>query len=174
MKPSTLAAFAAVFLISASLTCRADWPEWRGPTAQGHAAEGAKLPTSWSEDKNVTWKTPIPGRGHSSPVVAGDQIWLTTAFETPASPEEAKKRLEKNTGGQPLTVLAEANFHAICVDAKSGEIVQNLELFSVKEPQWVHRLNSYASPDAGLRKWFSLLPFRIPTGTPVSIRQRQR
>lgn len=146
MKSLHTAFLTIVITLSSAAIGHADWPQWRGPTAQGHAPEGTKLPTEWSEEKNVTWKTPLPGKGHSSPIIAGDHIWLTTAFETPAKPEDVERRLKKNTGGQPLTVLEEAKFHAVCVSAKSGEILHDIHLFSTKEPQWVHRLNSYASP----------------------------
>lgn len=57
------------------------WPWWRGPYFNGVADKTEKPPTEWDETKNVVWKTPIPGRGHSSPVVAGDFIFLTTADE---------------------------------------------------------------------------------------------
>lgn len=57
----------------------ADWPAWRGPTADGHAAAGQKLPLTWSETENVLWRAPVRGRGHSSPTVAGDRVFLATA-----------------------------------------------------------------------------------------------
>ena len=55
-----------------------DWPEFRGPTGQGHSAERG-LPLEWGESRNVIWKTPVPGLGWSTPVVAGGRVWLTTA-----------------------------------------------------------------------------------------------
>lgn len=58
-----------------------DWPWWRGPTRDGHAAAGANPPTTFSDNGNVVWKSPVPGRGHSSPVVVGSRIFLTTADE---------------------------------------------------------------------------------------------
>src|SRR5213592_2528929 len=57
-----------------------DWPQFRGPTGQGHSAESG-LPLEWSESRNVKWKTPVPGLGWSSPVVAGGRVWLTTAVK---------------------------------------------------------------------------------------------
>jgi outer membrane protein assembly factor BamB len=56
-----------------------DWPWWRGPTRDNHADGPA--PTSWGEGKNVAWKSPVPGRGHSSPILVGDRIFLTSADE---------------------------------------------------------------------------------------------
>ncbi len=68
----------------------ADWPQWRGPDGQGHAAAAQDLPVTWSETENIAWKTPLPGRGWSSPVIDGKQIWMTTAIETEISEEEEK------------------------------------------------------------------------------------
>lgn len=56
-----------------------DWPWWRGPNRNGIAAADQKPPLKWSESENVLWQTPIPGRGHSSPTVVGDQVFLATA-----------------------------------------------------------------------------------------------
>jgi len=58
-----------------------DWPWWRGPTRNGVAAPGQDIPLEWSETKNVTWKVAVPGRGHASPTIIGDRIFLPTADE---------------------------------------------------------------------------------------------
>ena len=106
-----------------------EWPEWRGPGGQGHSpAKG--LPAVWSETNGIAWKAGIPGRGWSSPVIDGKQIWLTTAIETPASPEDAKRRLKANTGDQPLTLLDKVEFRAVCVDRDSGRIVHDIPLIT--------------------------------------------
>src|SRR5215212_7527752 len=55
-----------------------DWPQWRGPMASGVSPQG-NPPIQWSETKNVRWKIPLPGKGHSSPIVLGDRIFLTAA-----------------------------------------------------------------------------------------------
>ena len=141
--PSTV-----LLLLSLQLTAivAADsWPQWRGPAGQGHS-EASNLPTEWSGEKNVSWKTRLPGRGWSSPVIQGDQVWVTAAHEKLASEEEKKKRLKANTGGQPLIVLEKVSLHAICLDRKSGKILHDIEVLKKGEPQWVHELNSYASP----------------------------
>lgn len=56
-----------------------DWPAWRGPTRDGHAAPNQNPPTTWSETESVLWKVALPGRGHGSPTVVGDRIYLPTA-----------------------------------------------------------------------------------------------
>ena len=106
----------------------------------------------WDAEKNITWKTDLPGRGWSSPVISGEQVWLTTAHETLASAEATKERLKANTGGQPLIVLETVRLHAICLDRKTGKILHDIEVLTKKEPQWVHELNSYASPTPLLDK----------------------
>jgi hypothetical protein len=59
-----------------------DWPWWRGPNFNGIAADGQNVPTEWSTTQNVLWKVPVPGRGHASPTIVGDRIFLTTADES--------------------------------------------------------------------------------------------
>ena len=56
------------------------WPQFRGPSGQGLASETG-LPLEWSESRNVLWKTPVPGRGWSSPSISGGRVWLTTSVE---------------------------------------------------------------------------------------------
>ncbi|HYF37801.1 MAG TPA: PQQ-binding-like beta-propeller repeat protein, partial [Prosthecobacter sp.] len=129
----------------AGTTLSANWPEWRGPEGQGLSpAKG--LPRTWSETSGVAWKTPLPGRGHSTPVVWGNHVWLTTAIEKPAPPEQAEARLKANTGDQPVTVMDSVSLRALCLDQRTGQVLRDIELLNVKEPQWVHQLNSYASP----------------------------
>lgn len=76
----------------------------------------------WSESQNITWKTALPGRGWSSPVIDGGLLWMTTALDD----------------GRSLRVLA--------VDPKSGELKIDTEVFRVENPPAVHEKNSYASP----------------------------
>src|SRR5450432_3328440 len=58
----------------------ADWPTWRGPTGDG-VARDAEVPTTWSTTEHIRWQTPVPGYAHSSPIVVGDRVFLTTADE---------------------------------------------------------------------------------------------
>ena len=134
-----------LFLCSVSVSpLRADWNQWRGPDGQGHAK--AALPVKWSEEENITWKTALPGKGWSSPVIEGDQVWMTAAHETLASPEETAERLKSNTGSQPLVVLSMVRLHAVCVDKNTGKLLHDFEILRKENPQWSHKLNSYASP----------------------------
>jgi outer membrane protein assembly factor BamB len=98
-----------------------DWPDYRGPNADG-IARTTGLPLEWSEQKHVRWKTPIPGRAWSSPVVQGEQIWLTNA--TP--------------DGKTLSI--------VCVHRETGRLLHDRVLFEVARPAIIHEVNSYASP----------------------------
>lgn len=106
---------------AASARAGSNWAEFRGSNGDGHADE-ARLPEKFSETENVVWKTPIHDLGWSSPVVWGDQVWLTTATED----------------GHQL--------FAICVDRNTGSIVHDRKLFDIAEPKFRHATNTYASP----------------------------
>jgi hypothetical protein len=112
---------AAALLLAAPLLAAENWPEFRGPAGDGHS-DAKGLPLEFGEDKNVKWKTAIHGKGWSSPVIWGSQIWLTTATED----------------GTELSV--------VCVDKESGKVLRDEVLFRVATPQFCHKFNSYASP----------------------------
>jgi outer membrane protein assembly factor BamB len=117
-----------VTLLIGVVTWAEDWPEFRGPTGQGHAK--GPLPIEWGPDKNVAWKQDIPGRGWSSPVVWGGRVYLTTAVPDAKSPTR------------------DLSLRVLCLDAKTGEIVWNAE--AIRQPGDKvpphQRKNSDASP----------------------------
>lgn len=138
----------ALSIYLSSATSKADvksWPQWRGPDASGHGYPG-EYPTKWSAEENLAWMAEIPGRGHSSAVHENGHIWITTAIETPASEKEKEERLKENEGLSTVTVLSEVSLRAVKLDPKTGGIQKNIEVIQKKQPQWVHHLNSYASP----------------------------
>jgi len=113
---------------------------------QGHSI-AKDVPLRWSESENVVWKVPIEGRGWSSPVVLGDQIWLTTALETEGSPEELQQAVERVGAPVPSPYVAgHVTLKAICLDRDSGRILHNVTLFEDDEPVVLNTMNSYASP----------------------------
>jgi outer membrane protein assembly factor BamB len=123
------------------------WPQWRGPEGQGHAAATAHdLPITWSEAANVAWKTPLAGRGWSSPVLDDEHVWLTAAIETEANDAEKAEAQASSKNKQPVEVVRSVTMHTLAVDRESGRIVHDVELFTVKKPQPIHKLNSFASP----------------------------
>jgi outer membrane protein assembly factor BamB len=98
----------------------ARWPQFRGPSGQGIAHNS--VPQAWSERENVVWKADIPGEGHSSPVVWGNQVWVTTASQDGAA------------------------LGAVCVDLNSGEVLHSVTLFRPQDIAEIHGDNTYASP----------------------------
>lgn len=124
---------------------RADWPEFRGPTGQGHS-NATGLPLSWSENQNIVWKTPLPGRGWSSPVERDGRIWVTTAIDTPATAEQKEKKLAEAPDPNGLEVVGSVSMRAVCVDFVSGRVLHDIEVFRVESPDPVHSQNSFASP----------------------------
>lgn len=127
------------------------WPSFRGSRGDGTTRE--KIPTTWSETTNIAWKTQIPGRGWSSPVIDRDLIWMTTAVETPISPERAAivrrdKITDKGMADQ-MKLSGTITLFTVAVDA-DGKIVRQVPLFRIDEPVPVHNLNSNASPTPAL------------------------
>ncbi len=122
-----LCAFAFTgFALSAPLSAAGSWPDFRGPTQDGHVGS-ANLPETWSESENVKWKTEMPLLGLSSPIVLDNQIWLTTA------------------------TVEGHEYYVLCVDATTGEITTNQKLFQSDNPQDMGngaQDNSYATPSA--------------------------
>lgn len=107
-----------------------DWPWWRGPNHNGIAAEGQQLPVKFSDSENVAWKVTLPGRGHSSPTVVGQRIYLCTADEQAqvqsvlALDRASGKQLWKtqiNQGGFPK--IHRKNTHATCTLACDGKLL---------------------------------------------------
>lgn len=144
-----LVALVVAFAFVASWTARAGdaaWPQWRGPDGQGHAPAARDLPLTWSETENIAWKTPLPGRGWSSPVIDEHHVWMTTAIESEASAADAKQRLAGMKNPQPLRVSGPVTMRALCVERATGRLVHDVELFTAPQPQPIHSLNSYASP----------------------------
>ncbi len=121
MKPFLLPAL--LLLLPFLVTARADgWPQFRGPTMDGHSP-ATGLPTEWSETKNVKWKTLIPHRGWSTPLVSETQVWLTTA----------------TADGH--------DYFVFCLDRATGAVKHEVKLFHADKPEKLgNDLNSYASP----------------------------
>ncbi len=95
---------AGLALLVAGAPARAadDWPWWRGPTLDGKSPD-QMVPTTWGPDRNIVWKAPVPGRGHSSPVVCGGRVFLTTADE--AEKKQYLLAFDRKTGKPLWTTL---------------------------------------------------------------------
>jgi outer membrane protein assembly factor BamB len=135
-----------------SITAKAkpgNWPQWRGPDGSG-ISEEKNLPTEWSPTKNIKWKVPIDGRSHSSPIVWGNRIFLTTAVEGSAVPG-AKAVNHTGDDGKPFlhpdSVGADKKhtFKVICIDRDSGKIVWQSTAWEGTPYDNRHRKSSYAA-----------------------------
>ncbi len=117
-----LLTLSVVLGLTALVAAGDNWPRFRGPNGDGHS-DAARLPLTWSEQDNIVWKTAIHDRGWSSPVVWGNQVWLTTA--TPKGHE----------------------MFAVCADRDTGKVVYDVRVFDVAQPMPLgNPANTYASP----------------------------
>lgn len=125
-----------------------NWPGWRGPGGNGISPE-ADLPVEWSDTKNVLWKTPIPGRGHSSPIVWGNRVFLTTAIEGAAT--EDYKRTKHFINGEefvhPDGVAADRinTLKVYALDRDTGKVVWERTPYEGTIFDSRHRRNTRAS-----------------------------
>jgi outer membrane protein assembly factor BamB len=118
----TLLLFSLVLTLPSPWICANDvWWQFRGPNGDGYTSS-TNLVLEWTESESIAWKTAIHDRGWSSPVIAGHNIWLTTATRD----------------GHQL--------FAVCVDKHTGKIVHDLQLFDVESPQKITSENTYATP----------------------------
>ena len=117
-----VAGVAGLLLATVALPASADtpWPAFRGPTGDGVSHE-TNLPVEWSEEQGIAWKTPVPGKAWSSPVIADGTVWMTNATED-------GKRLS-----------------AVAIDCATGKVVRDITLFETPEPAFCHAFNSPAS-----------------------------
>lgn len=123
LRSALILCFALVVNFCSTSCCLAgeSWWQFLGPDGNGHA-KWADLPVHWTDGKNVVWRTAIHDHGWSSPVVYGDQIWLTTA----------------TTDGHKL--------YAVCVDKNTGRVLHDRQVFDVAVPQKISDDNTYATP----------------------------
>ncbi len=129
---SKISSLVIVLSLSFALSAQEHIPSWthfRGDHLNGISGETG-IPHSWNDSTNISWKTAIDGKGWSSPVVLGDQVWLTTA-----------------TG-------AGKEMRAICVDFQSGEIIHNSIVFQQDSLNRIHAVNSYATPTSAIEDGF--------------------
>ena len=126
------APFGSLGLLTASAATDS-WSEFRGPSANGIANADARVPTEWSREKNIAFRTPLPGQGWSSPVIADGRIYLSAAIAQtePAVPNETEYALS-----------------LIILDAHSGELLKSVPLMeqTAEKSHKIHQKNSHASP----------------------------
>ena len=114
--------FTFFFLGFSALVSEAqNWTHFRGSDMNGHATVET-APLNWSDSANIEWKVPVKGEGWSSPVVFGNQIWLTSATDDGTE------------------------FYTLCYDFETGKLLSENTIFTCADPQRIHSTNSYATP----------------------------
>lgn len=108
-----------LFFFVAGLVRAENWPGWRGSSGDG-VSTGKGIPTKWSSTENIAWRIAVPGEGHSSPIVWGDKVFLTSSLT------EKNKRI------------------LLCIDRLSGQTIWQRDVVQ-SPPETIHRLNSRAS-----------------------------
>ena len=154
---------APILFVVAQAQTAAHWPQWRGPFFNGMARGDA--PTTWSDTTNIKWKTEIPGRGHSTPTIWGDRIFLTTAIPVDKAPPAstttgAPQGSNQFQGGQQgggqrggqrgpgggAGPLVEHRFDVLCLDRKTGKILWQRTAKTATPHEGYHRTyGSFAS-----------------------------
>ena len=129
----TTVLFLTALLGTAGTTRAGDWPGWRGPRGDGVSDEPT-LPVRWTGADNVAWKTPIPGKGHSSPVVRGDRVFVTTCVE-----DKEERRL-------------------LCLGRRDGRVLWDRLVLKGKL-EGLHKLNSRASSTPAADERHVYVPF---------------
>lgn len=111
-----------------------NWTFYRGSNLNA-VSTNKNMPHIWSEQENITWKVSVHGSGSSSPVVFGDQIWITTA-------DSAGKQL-----------------YAMCISYKTGQIVHDIKVFEPDSVVPIHRLNTHATPTPAIEEGYVYVHF---------------
>ena len=119
-----------------------NWPQLRGPGALGVATE-SELPETWDTEKNVEWKADVPGRGWSSPIIWGHQVFLTTVVNSGRT-EEARKGLYFG-GNRKVASKDIHEWRVLCFDLEDGKLLWNQLVHRGVPKNPIHIKNSYAS-----------------------------
>ncbi len=151
--------FATTSLLLAQDDQSGNWPRFRGQNDSG-ASENATPPVEFGLDKNLKWKTPIPGKGHSSPIVWDGRIYVMTAIDTAAAnktevagseaadtpPAQGERGSRRGRGGMSRGApTSKFDFNVVCVDQATGKIVWNKTVVSAVPHEGGHGTNTYAS-----------------------------
>jgi outer membrane protein assembly factor BamB len=139
----------ALAVFTSNAAPKHNWSSWRGPEGNGISPE-TNVPSEWSDTKNVKWKTSIPGRGHSSPIVWDERIFLTTDLEGETVP--GAKAVEHMDSGKPFkhpdSVGGDRkhSFKVLSIDRRTGKILWERLAYEGTVFDDRHRKGSYAAP----------------------------
>ena len=144
-----LIAFATIGLPVTDGAPTSNWSQWRGPEGTGISNE-TNLPSEWGVNKNIKWKTAIPGQGHSSPIVWGNKVFLTTDIEGEEVPgaKAVEHLLEGKVFVHPDSKGANRKhtFKVLCLDRASGKVIWEQTAYAGTVYDDRHRKGSYAAP----------------------------
>ncbi len=122
-----------------------NWPQWRGPYANG-IAPGGNPPVEWSENRNVKWKIEIPGKGHATPIVWGDIMYVSTAMEVEGQDTPAAAQQQEGGRGMRNTRTTKMHkFAVIAINRLTGRTVWQTVVTEEVPQEGTHELGSWAS-----------------------------
>ena len=155
MRSAVVLALSCVLSLSAGPRANDDgsWPQWRGRGGTG-VSDRTDYPAEWSPTKNVAWQTAIPGRGHSSPIVWGNTVFLTTSIQGEHVPDhKAPDHLGYDLKPgylHPDSVGADYKYtlKMLAIDARNGKLLWERTAYDGLMYDNRHRKNTYASPTA--------------------------
>lgn len=147
-----LSILSMLFLLSGNLFSQGmghiddNWHQWRGPSANGVALAGDP-PIEWTEEENIKWKTEIPGIGHATPIIWGDQIILLSAIQTDREikPEQPEETQEERSQMTPAKINFIHQFVALSVERENGSIQWQTILREELPHSQTHEFGSWAS-----------------------------
>jgi hypothetical protein len=124
-----------------------NWPQWRGPYATGYAPI-ANPPTEWSETENIKWKIRIPGRGHATPIIWDDKVFILTAIQTDKTIENETPDTDESSGRRGPPANKAGNIHdfmVIAIDRTDGGVVWETKVCEELPVDATHNLGTWAS-----------------------------
>lgn len=128
-----------------SLDASHQWAAWRGPQGTGVAPHGTP-PVRWAEGQNIRWKAALPGLGHSTPIVWGDRIYLTTAI--PHGEALASGGRHADGAHDNMPAYQRQRFAVLAIDRKDGSVAWQTTLRDEQPHEGTHRTGSWASASA--------------------------
>jgi outer membrane protein assembly factor BamB len=141
----TVVSWAATAGLVAVVADGSDWPQFRGGAALGTAA--ATVPLDWTADRNLAWRTPLPGNGWSQPVVAGGRIYLTTAVAADGRRPSGMSGgvMSLSTWGWGSAPSEPLEFRVLCLEPADGRIIWSKTVAHVKPTFGKHASNTFAT-----------------------------
>jgi outer membrane protein assembly factor BamB len=138
------AALVLAFVLAAPAPAAAsEWPQWRGPLGTGTAPAGADPPIEWSETSGVRWKAALPGLGHSSPIVWGDRVFLTTAV--PRGEPLAAAHADADGAHDNVPAAHVLDFVVLAIDRRDGSIAWRTTVRTERPHEGAHETAGWAS-----------------------------